>query len=161
MNKKLIIYLILIVVLVVAAFLVFQKQLLTFKENKVSFNNQSTISQDQSSESEKTEKREEQNIKEQNIDTKKEEKVEEDIQEEEAFTMDEIAKHNSEESCWTIIRGEVYDLTDWISQHPGGPDKILSICGKDGTEAFIQKHGGKEKPEETLKKFKIGIFEAQ
>lgn len=152
MNKKLIIYLILIVILVIAAFLVLQKQLLTFKEEKISFTNQSTISQDQTSESEKSEKREEQS---------EIEDIEEKIEEEEAFTMDEIAKHNSEESCWTIIRGEVYDLTDWISQHPGGPDKILSICGKDGTEAFIQKHGGKEKPEETLKKFKIGIFEAQ
>lgn len=153
MNKKLIIYLILIVILVIAAFLVLQKQLLTFKEEKISFTNQSTISQDQTSESEKTEKREEHNIK--------EEDIEEKVEEEKAFTMDEITKHNSEESCWTIIRGEVYDLTDWISQHPGGPDKILSICGKDGTEAFIQKHGGKEKPEETLKKFKIGIFEAR
>jgi len=149
MNKKLIIYLILIVILVIAAFLVLQKQLLTFKEEKISFTNQSTISQDQTSESEKTEKREEHN------------NIEEKVEEEKAFTMDEITKHNSEESCWTIIRGEVYDLTDWISQHPGGPDKILSICGKDGTEAFIQKHGGKEKPEETLKKFKIGIFEAR
>lgn len=152
MNKKLIIYLILIVILVIAAFLVLQKQLLTFKEEKISFTNQSTISQDQTSESEKTEKREEQS---------EIEDIEEKVEEEEAFTMDEITKHNSEESCWTIIRGEVYDLTDWISQHPGGPDKILSICGKDGTEAFIQKHGGKEKPEKTLKKFKIGIFEAQ
>lgn len=77
------------------------------------------------------------------------------------YTIEEVSKHNSKESCWTVIRGEVYDLTQWIDKHPGGADKILSICGKDGTQAFVRKHGGKEKPEKILKEFEIGILKTQ
>jgi len=77
------------------------------------------------------------------------------------YTIEEVNKNNSKESCWTVIRGKVYDLTQWIDKHPGGADKILSICGKDGTQVFIQKHGGKEKPEKILKEFEIGILKNQ
>lgn len=77
------------------------------------------------------------------------------------YTIEEISKHNSQENCWTVIRGKVYDLTQWIDKHPGGADKILSICGKDGTQAFVQKHGGKEKPEKILKEFEIGVLKTQ
>jgi cytochrome b involved in lipid metabolism len=77
-------------------------------------------------------------------------------EEEKLYTMAEIAAHNSQSSCWTVIRGDVYDLTEWISKHPGGADKILKICGKDGTQAFEKKHGGQDKPEAALAQFKIG-----
>ncbi|MEM0476234.1 MAG: cytochrome b5-like heme/steroid binding domain-containing protein [Candidatus Aenigmatarchaeota archaeon] len=77
------------------------------------------------------------------------------------YTIEEISKHNSQENCWTVIRGKVYDLTQWIDKHPGGADKILSICGKDGTQAFVQKHGDKEKPEKILKEFEIGVLKTQ
>ena len=76
--------------------------------------------------------------------------------EEKFYTMTQVAQHNSKESCWTVIRGRVYDLTQWIDKHPGGPDKILALCGKDGTQAFEDKHGGQEKPEKTLEQFEIG-----
>ena len=72
--------------------------------------------------------------------------------------MAEVEKHNSKESCWSVIRGKVYDLTNWIDKHPGGLDKILNICGKDGTEIFEKVHGGKEKPENALKNFEIGVL---
>jgi cytochrome b involved in lipid metabolism len=79
--------------------------------------------------------------------TSGEEKTEENEENEKTYTMEEISKHNSKESCWTVIRGEVYDLTNWIDKHPGGADKILKICGKDGTDLFVKQHGGKEKQE--------------
>jgi cytochrome b involved in lipid metabolism len=72
------------------------------------------------------------------------------------YTMAEVSQHNSETSCWSVIMGDVYDLTKWINNHPGGPDKILKICGTDGTQAFERKHGGQEKPEMKLTQFKIG-----
>jgi cytochrome b involved in lipid metabolism len=64
---------------------------------------------------------------------------------ENVYTMEEISKHNSKESCWLVIRGKVYDLTNWIDEHSGGSDKILKLCGKDGTDLFVKQHGGKEK----------------
>ncbi len=90
--------------------------------------------------------------------TSGEEKTEENEETEKTYTMEEVAKHNSKESCWTVIRGEVYDLTNWIDKHPGGADKILKICGKDGTDLFIKQHGGKEKPEKILEDFEIGVL---
>jgi cytochrome b involved in lipid metabolism len=76
--------------------------------------------------------------------------------EEKYYTMEEVQKHNSRESCWTVVREDVYDLTKWIDKHPGGADKILKLCGKDGTQAFERKHGGQEKPEKSLEQFEIG-----
>jgi len=35
-----------------------------------------------------------------------------------------------------IISGNVYDLTRYISIHPGGAGEIIPYCGKDGTIAF-------------------------
>lgn len=72
------------------------------------------------------------------------------------YSFEEVQIHNSKQSCWSAIRGKVYDLTSWISNHPGGEKAILSICGKDGTEAFVNQHGGKDKPEKTLSQFEIG-----
>jgi cytochrome b involved in lipid metabolism len=93
--------------------------------------------------------------------TSEEEKTEENGETEKTYTMEEVAKHNSKESCWTVIRGEVYDLTNWIDKHPGGADKILKICGKDGTDLFVKQHGGKEKPEKILEDFEIGTLKKE
>ncbi|MDP2704855.1 MAG: cytochrome b5-like heme/steroid binding domain-containing protein [Patescibacteria group bacterium] len=72
------------------------------------------------------------------------------------FTMAQVATHSNISSCWTAVRGKVYDLTSWIPQHPGGPDKILKLCGKDGTETFVGQHGGSAQQETQLAKFYIG-----
>lgn len=72
------------------------------------------------------------------------------------LTLEEVAKHNSKASCYSIINGSVHDLTSWISKHPGGEKGILSICGKDGTSAFMSKHGGGQKQIDLLATFKIG-----
>jgi cytochrome b involved in lipid metabolism len=93
--------------------------------------------------------------------TSEEEKTGENGETEKTYTMEEVAKHNSKESCWTVIRGEVYDLTNWIDKHPGGADKILKICGKDGTNLFVKQHGGKEKPEKILENFEIGTLKKE
>jgi cytochrome b involved in lipid metabolism len=74
------------------------------------------------------------------------------------LTMAEVAKHGTAESCFTVINGFVYDLTSFIDKHPGGSQKILPICGKDGTSAFNSKHSGQTKPEQTLAQLKIGIL---
>jgi cytochrome b involved in lipid metabolism len=48
----------------------------------------------------------------------------------------EIARHNTETSLWTVIDGEVYDLTGWAAMHPGGLPVLLKVAGKDGSRAF-------------------------
>lgn len=75
------------------------------------------------------------------------------------YTMTEVAAHNSQASCWSAINGNVYDLTKWISVHPGGSQAILYLCGIDGTAAFNQQHGGQARPERELAKLKIGTLQ--
>ncbi len=73
-----------------------------------------------------------------------------------SYTIAEVAKHTGLASCWVAINGNVYDLTKWIDQHPGGPDKILSICGTEASAAFNGQHGGDARPASELKNFSLG-----
>lgn len=73
-----------------------------------------------------------------------------------SFTAANIATHNDATSCYTSISGGVYDLTAWVNAHPGGKSKILSLCGKDGTQAFTEKHKNGQKFLNILARFKIG-----
>lgn len=52
-----------------------------------------------------------------------------------SFTMIEVSQHNSRNDCWTVISGDVYDLTDFVNSHPGG-NVILRACGIDATTLF-------------------------
>ena len=74
------------------------------------------------------------------------------------YTLADVAMHNTGTSCWSTINGGVYDLTSWINQHPGGPEAILSICGKDGSAAFNDQHGGQRRPANELAGFQIGTL---
>ena len=57
------------------------------------------------------------------------------------ITMSQVAKHNSINDCWMIINNGVYNITNYIPIHPGGPGTITPYCGKDGTTAFDTKGG--------------------
>lgn len=74
------------------------------------------------------------------------------------FTMAVVATHDTSSSCWTAINGSVYDVTSWISQHPGGSEAIISLCGIDGSSAFNDQHGGQRRPANELAGFKIGTL---
>lgn len=74
------------------------------------------------------------------------------------YTAADVAKHADRSSCWTIVRGQVFDVTGAIDQHPGGADKILGMCGKDATAQFVGKHGGMEKQEAMLTSMGIGTL---
>jgi L-lactate dehydrogenase (cytochrome) len=60
----------------------------------------------------------------------------------------EVSKHNSAKSCWVIIHGKVYDVTEFLPEHPGGQRIILKYAGKDATEEFEPIH-----PPDTLDKY--------
>ncbi|ESZ90205.1 putative mitochondrial cytochrome b2 [Sclerotinia borealis F-4128] len=64
------------------------------------------------------------------------------------LTGQEVAEHNSGESCWVIVHGKAYDVTEFLPEHPGGPKIILKYAGKDATEEYAPIH-----PPDTLDKF--------
>ena len=49
------------------------------------------------------------------------------------YTMEEVATHNSAESCWLVVRGKVYDVTSFLPKHPGTPNAVLRHAGTDST----------------------------
>jgi cytochrome b involved in lipid metabolism len=55
------------------------------------------------------------------------------------FSLDEISKHDNKNDCWLVIDGNVYDVTYYIPQHPGGLS-ILKYAGKDCTKEFHAIH---------------------
>lgn len=78
-----------------------------------------------------------------------------------------VAEHNSKDSCWVIVHGKAYDVTEFlpgtlrflqlnrtrttdstIAEHPGGQKIILKYAGKDATEEFDPIH-----PPDTLDKY--------
>ena len=73
-----------------------------------------------------------------------------------SYTMTTVTQHNTAYLCWAAINGNVYDLTNWINQHPGGQGPILSLCGTDGSAAFNGQHGGQARPASELKNFLLG-----
>lgn len=72
------------------------------------------------------------------------------------ISIAEVAGHDDAASCWVAIEGTVYDVTTWVTRHPGGPDRILAICGTDASEDFGDQHGGDALPTEQLSQFAIG-----
>ena len=71
------------------------------------------------------------------------------------YTLAEVSQHAAPTDCWTSINGEVYNLTPFVTEHPGGA-KILQICGKDGTELFTGQHGQQQL--DFAQQFKIGTL---
>lgn len=74
------------------------------------------------------------------------------------YSAADVAAHATQNDCWTIISGNVYNLTKWIAKHPGGMSPIVAMCGKDGTTGFTGQHRGQPKPANELAAYKIGKF---
>ncbi|EIM85014.1 uncharacterized protein STEHIDRAFT_81830 [Stereum hirsutum FP-91666 SS1] len=51
-----------------------------------------------------------------------------------------VAEHNTRESCWIIVHGNVYDVTEFLPEHPGGSKIILKYAGKDATQEYDPIH---------------------
>lgn len=56
------------------------------------------------------------------------------------LTRAEVAEHDSFDNCWVIIRGKVYDISEWKDHHPGGPFVARMYAGKDATAEFGDYH---------------------
>lgn len=59
-----------------------------------------------------------------------------------------------EDGLWRI-RDTLYDLTDFILKHPGGPDWLRMTKGHDITESFITHHISIEKLQPLLEKYRV------
>ncbi len=74
------------------------------------------------------------------------------------YTMETVRVHNSRSDCWSVINGGVYDLTSFVSRHPGGSKSITRMCGDDGSRAFNKEHGRDRSANSSLVSLKIGTL---
>ena len=57
------------------------------------------------------------------------------------YRREEIAKHTTnEKGVWVTYNGEVYDITKFLPDHPGGKKAPLLLAGGDATEEFDMLH---------------------
>ncbi|CAG9582967.1 unnamed protein product [Danaus chrysippus] len=56
------------------------------------------------------------------------------------ITIEEVKKHKRKNSVWMIIHDDVYDVTSFLHEHPGGEESLLDFAGKDGSQAFEDVH---------------------
>ncbi|KAF8891834.1 FMN-dependent dehydrogenase-domain-containing protein [Infundibulicybe gibba] len=83
----------------------------------------------------------------------------------------EVAHHNSRDSCWIIVHGKVYDVTEFLD---GGSKIILKYAGKDATQEYdpihppdaittnlpVEKHLGAVEPN-TVEKVEVVITDQE
>ncbi|KAK1989857.1 oxidoreductase NAD-binding domain-containing protein [Colletotrichum falcatum] len=71
------------------------------------------------------------------------------------FTAKEVAAHREASDCWMVIHGDVYDVTKYIHDHPGGAEVLIEAAGVDATEAF-DNAGHSEDAFEIMAEFRVG-----
>lgn len=52
------------------------------------------------------------------------------------YTLEQVAEHNTLDSCWMAIDGQVYDVTRQIPIHPTEPEVLEPWCGREATEGM-------------------------
>ncbi|XP_060077085.1 cytochrome b5-like [Ylistrum balloti] len=55
------------------------------------------------------------------------------------YSLSEVADHCDIQSCWIVIHDKVYDVTQFIHEHPGGLEILLEHAGRDATLDFEDK----------------------
>jgi alkylation response protein AidB-like acyl-CoA dehydrogenase/predicted heme/steroid binding protein len=65
------------------------------------------------------------------------------------FTTSDVASHNKPGDLYIIVDGDVYDLTKFQDDHPGGKKILQRVAGKDASKQFWKYHN-----EGILKKYK-------
>lgn len=41
------------------------------------------------------------------------------------FTWEEVGKHITPSDCWVVIDKKVYNVTDFLVEHPGGDEVLI------------------------------------
>ena len=68
------------------------------------------------------------------------------------FTTSDVASHNKPDDLYIIVDGDVYDLTKFQDDHPGGKKILTRVGGKDASKQFWKYHN-----EGILKKYKAKL----
>lgn len=65
-----------------------------------------------------------------------------------SFSTADVAKHNKPDDLYIVVDEDVYDLTKFADEHPGGKKILQRVAGKDASKQFWKYHN-----ESILKKY--------
>ncbi|KAL6420443.1 hypothetical protein ACFW04_014443 [Cataglyphis niger] len=71
------------------------------------------------------------------------------------FTRAEVAKHTEPNDTWIIIHNNVYNVTPFLNEHPGGEEVLLEQAGNDASEPF-EDIGHSTDARQMMESYKIG-----
>ncbi|KAI0896766.1 cytochrome b5 [Annulohypoxylon nitens] len=58
------------------------------------------------------------------------------------FTAKDVAEHKDEQNgMYIIVDSGVYDITNFLEEHPGGAKILKRMAGKNATKQFWKYHG--------------------
>ncbi|GAB7355389.1 hypothetical protein MBLNU459_g5910t1 [Dothideomycetes sp. NU459] len=64
------------------------------------------------------------------------------------YSKSDVSSHNKADNLWIIVDDDVYDLTKFQEEHPGGKKILQRVAGKDASKQFWKYHN-----ESILKKY--------
>ena len=65
----------------------------------------------------------------------------------------EVSEHGRQEDLWIIVNGQVFDISTYQFEHPGGEKVFKKVAGADATKQFLKNH-----KLSTLDRFRDEIF---
>ncbi len=72
--------------------------------------------------------------------------------------MAQVKAHRTASNCWTVVNSRVYNVTGWVSKHPGGSSRIVAMCGRNGSAAFNSQHANSASAARYLTAYRIGTL---
>lgn len=76
------------------------------------------------------------------------------------YSLAEVASHKTKSDCWVVLHGIVYDVTEFLDQHPGG---VSALCkeGRAGNDITLpfERIGHSENAKALLKNLQVGILD--
>ncbi|KAK4863179.1 hypothetical protein LT330_001957 [Penicillium expansum] len=73
------------------------------------------------------------------------------------YTLKDVAAHNTKGDTWMVIHGQVFELTKYLQDHPGGADALIEVAGTDATAAY-EDIGHSEDAREIMQPFLVGTL---
>ncbi|KAF9992914.1 fatty acid alpha-hydroxylase, partial [Entomortierella chlamydospora] len=76
------------------------------------------------------------------------------------YSVRQVKAHSNSASCWVTLNNKVYDVSSFVSDHPGGEELILNQAGNDITDLMKDElsHLHSEGAYEMMDEFLIGYL---
>ncbi|KAH7636337.1 cytochrome b5-like protein [Dermatophagoides farinae] len=73
------------------------------------------------------------------------------------YTLAQVSEHWQTNDCWVVVEDLVYDITEFLDEHPGGQYIVMEHAGRDATLVF---RGSRHSQDayDMLDKYLIGIL---